>query len=187
MSTTGYLTNHLLIAMPALADQNFSRAVTYICEHNEDGALGLIINRPGDVTLEEILRQMNLRADDEKIAAQRVYQGGPVSPERGFVLHGDHSQWEATLRVSPDTGVTSSRDILEAIAEGRGPEHYLMALGYAGWSAGQLDEEMRENAWLSVPAQHEILFHTPVPQRWQAATRLLGIDPARLSGDAGHA
>ena len=187
MSTTGYLTNHLLIAMPALADQHFSRAVTYICEHNEDGALGIIINRPGNVALEEILRQMKLRTDDAKIAGQRVYQGGPVSPERGFVLHGDDSQWEATLRVSPDTGVTSSRDILEAIAEGDGPEHYLVALGYAGWSAGQLDEEMCDNAWLSVPAQHEILFHTPDSQRWQAATRLLGIDPSRLSGDAGHA
>ncbi len=187
MSTTGYLTNHLLIAMPALADQNFSRAVTFICEHNEDGALGVIINRPGDVALGEILHQMNLDAADPQVAGQAVYQGGPVSPERGFVLHGDDSRWEATLRVGPDTGVTSSRDILEAIVAKQGPRDYLVAMGYAGWAAGQLDEEMRDNAWLSVPAQHEILFHTPDSQRWHAATRLLGIDPDRLSGEAGHA
>ena len=187
MSNSGYLTNHLLIAMPTLADQNFSRAVTYLCEHNEDGALGIIINRPGDITLEEILRQMNIETDDPQIAGRRAYQGGPVSPERGFVLHGDDSQWEATLRVTPDTAISSSRDILEAIAAGRGPRDYLVALGYAGWGAGQLDDEMRDNAWLSVPAQHDVLFHTPDTQRWQAATQLLGIDPARLSGDAGHA
>lgn len=187
MSDSGYLTNHLLIAMPALADHNFSRAVTYICEHNEDGALGIIINRPADIRLEEIFQQMNLSTTDETIAHCPVYHGGPVSPERGFVLHGDDSQWEATLQVAPHTGVSSSRDILEAIAGGEGPGEYLVALGYAGWGAGQLDEEMRENAWLAAPAEHEILFHTPDKQRWQAATQLLGIDPARLGGDAGHA
>lgn len=187
MSGKGYLTDHLLIAMPALADPNFSQAVTYICEHGDDGALGIIVNRPGDMQLSDILAQMNVHAEDSAIASRPVYQGGPVSPERGFVVHTGDFQWEATLRVSDRISVTSSRDILEAIAAGEGPAEFLVALGYAGWEAGQLDSEMRENAWLSAAADPHILFHTPDEERWQAAARLLGIDMERLSGDAGNA
>lgn len=187
MTATGYLTDHLLIAMPALADPDFSRAVTYICEHSDDGALGIIINRPGDLRLADVLSQMNLDASTDEIADRPVYLGGPVNPERGFVLHTGQDEWEASLRVGDDINVTSSRDVLEAIARGEGPEHYLVALGYAGWAPGQLEQEMRENAWLSTAAEHGILFHTPDHDRWQAAARLLGIDPSRLSGDAGHA
>jgi len=181
------LVDHFLIAMPALDDPNFSRTVTYLCDHGEEGAMGLVINRPLDLTLGELLSQIDLSASDPQAAIAPIYQGGPVQGERGFVLHRPLGDWEATLAVSEDIGVTMSRDIIEAIARGEGPERYLIALGYAGWGSRQLEDEMAANAWLSGPANAEILFDWPADQRWDAAAALLGVDLSLLSTDVGHA
>ena len=182
-----YLTDHFLIAMPAMGDPNFDRTVTFICEHNEDGALGLVINRPMDLTLGEIFSQMSLDCDDQEISALPVLQGGPVQVERGFVIHGSERGWNSTLAVSDTVAVTTSRDVLEAMAAGDGPERALVAIGYAGWGAGQLEAEMAANAWLTVPANTEILFDIPFEKRWRAAAALIGIDLDLLSTEAGHA
>ena len=185
-----YLTGHLLIAMPGLADPNFHRTVTYICEHSDEGALGIVINRPLDLALGEVFDQLELTPADPALARQPVLQGGPVHPERGFVLHEgdtDRPGFDATLTVTDSIRVTTSQDILAALAGGRGPRRALLALGYAGWGAGQLEEELAANAWLSVPATPELIFDTPFEARWRAAARLLGIDLATLSSDAGHA
>ncbi|MHB8472944.1 MAG: YqgE/AlgH family protein [Gammaproteobacteria bacterium] len=187
MHTAAFLTNHFLIAMPGLADPNFYHTVTYICEHNSHGALGIVINRPLDTRLGNILDHLEIQTATAAIAQQAVYLGGPVQPERGFVLHRPLGDWDATLKISDAIGVSSSRDILGAIAAGRGPERALIALGYAGWGAGQLEQEMAQNAWLSGPADERILFDTPVAQRWSAAAQLLGVDLNLISGDAGHA
>lgn len=187
MVESHYLTNQLLIAMPGLADPNFYHSVTYICEHNAEGALGLIINRPLDMQLSEILQ--HIQADNAQQEARRlpVYFGGPVQQDRGFVLHEPLGTWEATLRVTNSIGITSSIDILHAIARNAGPDQVLIALGYAGWGAGQLERELAENAWLSGPASTDILFRTPDQDRWRAAAAALGVDLDLLSGDAGHA
>ncbi|MEJ2344165.1 MAG: YqgE/AlgH family protein [Gammaproteobacteria bacterium] len=187
MTGSADLTNHFLIAMPRLADPNFFRTVTYICEHNNQGALGIVINRPLELTLGEILDHMDLHADAAAVADQRVYMGGPVQQERGFVLHRPATDWGSTLQVTERIGLTTSRDILVSIARGEGPERALIALGYAGWGAGQLERELAENAWLSGPADEDILFDSPDDERWQQAAALLGVDLNLLSGDAGHA
>jgi len=181
------LTNQFLIAMPSLADPNFSQTVTYICAHNEDGAMGIVINRQLDMSLGEVFQQMDLHSDDETIEAMPVYLGGPVQADRGFVLHHSITEWQSSAKVSDDIGIATSRDILEAIAGGTGPEESLVALGYAGWGAGQLEEEIKSNAWLSGPADLNIIFHTPCEQRWNAAAKLLGVDIDTLSSDVGHA
>jgi len=181
------LSNHFLIAMPALSDPNFHHTATFICEHNEDGALGLVINRPMELHLSDILEHMNIETSHADIAGMPVFMGGPVQNDHGFVLHEPMGDWEATLRISDQTGITSSRDILDAIARGEGPEKTFITLGYAGWGAGQLEEELASNAWLSGPANTSIVFNTPYEQRWQAAAALLGVDLNLLSGDAGHA
>ena len=187
MSTTVSLSNHFLIAMPTLDDPNFHHTTTYICEHNEDGALGVVINRPLEMQLGDILSYMDIHPASDGIAAQKVYMGGPVQSDRGFVLHEPSGDWEATLQVTETIGITSSRDILAAIAEGKGPDHAIVTLGYAGWGAGQLEEELAANTWLSGPASSTIVFETPSEERWMAAAALLGIDLNLLSGDAGHA
>ncbi|NIP71714.1 MAG: YqgE/AlgH family protein [Gammaproteobacteria bacterium] len=187
MAVSTSLTNHFLIAMPQLADPNFFHTVTYICEHNRDGAMGIVINRPLELTLGEVLDHMGIDAEHRDAIGQTVYMGGPVQQERGFVLHRPASHWDATLAIADDIGVTTSRDILSAIARGEGPNNALVALGYAGWGAGQLEGEIAENAWLSGPADEHILFETPDEQRWEAAAALLGVDLNLLSGDAGHA
>jgi len=187
MSTTQSLSNHFLIAMPALDDPNFHHTTTYICEHDEDGALGVVINRPLDMQLGEILQHMEIEACDEAISTRQVYMGGPVQNDRGFVLHEPAGDWEATLMVTDTIGITSSRDILQAIAEGKGPDNTIITLGYAGWGAGQLEQELADNTWLSGPASSKIVFETPSEQRWQAAAALLGIDLNLLSSDTGHA
>jgi len=187
MDAQQYLTNHFLIAMPALADPNFFHTVTYICEHNRDGALGIVINRPLDMSLGEILSQLDCETGNSDISGRPVYMGGPVQQERGFVLHQPVGEWEATLRITDDIGITTSRDILAAIARGDGPGHSLIALGYAGWAPGQLEQEIADNAWLNGPADPEILFNLPDDRRWTAAAALLGVDLTLLSGDAGHA
>lgn len=182
-----YLTNHFLIAMPAMGDPNFDRTVTFICEHNDDGALGLVINRPMDLALAEIFSQMSLESINGETSTGQVLQGGPVQVERGFVIHDGERKWESTLVVSDSVNVTTSRDILEAMAAGDGPAQALVAVGYAGWGPGQLEAEMAANAWLTVPANTEILFDIPFDQRWRAAAALIGIDLDLLSTEIGHA
>ena len=187
MSSTTSLNNHFLIAMPALDDPNFHHTTTYICEHDENGALGVVINRPLEMQLGEILQYMDIEACNEKISSRQVYMGGPVQNDRGFVLHEPAGDWEATLKVTETICITSSRDILQAIAEGKGPKNSIVTLGYAGWGAGQLENELAANTWLSGPANSKIVFDTPCEQRWQAAAGLLGIDLNLLSSDTGHA
>lgn len=186
MADTEFLINHFLIAMPGLADPNFFHTVTYICEHDADGAMGIVINRPLDLNLGDILSHMDITATPDT-APLPVFQGGPVQTERGFVVHSPLGNWEATLQVSEQIGVTSSQDVLASIAAGEGPQRSLIALGYAGWGAGQLEQEMADNVWLSGPATAEVLFDTPVEKRWGAAAGLLGVDLTLLSSDAGHA
>lgn len=181
------LTNQFLIAMPALADPNFARTVTYLCAHTGEGAMGIVINRPLDLSLSEILDHMDIKSSNPRISGIKVMQGGPVQRERGFVLHAPVGEWDSVLKVSNEIGVATSRDILTAVAEGRGPERTLVALGYAGWDAGQLEREVQENAWLSGPADSSIIFDVPYDERWDRAARLIGIDPDRLAGEAGHA
>ncbi len=182
-----FLTNQFLVAMPAMEDPNFRESVTFICEHTNQGALGIVINRPMAVVLDDILKQLAITPRDLNAAATPVFLGGPVQPERGFVIHEPLGKWEATLKVSESVGVTASRDVLTALADGSGPKRAFVALGYAGWTAGQLEDELKSNAWLSAPADPHIIFDTPVEQRWQAAARLIGVDLSLLSGDTGHA
>ncbi|MGE0114743.1 MAG: YqgE/AlgH family protein [Steroidobacteraceae bacterium] len=187
MPAEHYLTNQFLIAMPAMADGNFSQTVTLVCEHTAQGALGIVINRPMQMRLADVFEQLHLSTQDQPLREQLILQGGPVQPDRGFVIHRAGQPWESTLAVSEHIHVTTSRDILTALAEGRGPEPLSMALGYAGWEAGQLEAEMAQNAWLNVPFNERILFDTPFEQRWQAAAQLLGINLNTLSSQAGHA
>ncbi|MEJ2576453.1 MAG: YqgE/AlgH family protein [Gammaproteobacteria bacterium] len=181
------LKNQFLIAMPGLEDPNFSRTVTYICEHGSHGAMGIVVNRPSELRLTDVLEHMQIERSDPASGDQIVYVGGPVETERGFVLHDRSRQWDSTMAITEAISITTSRDILEAMACGQGPAHSLVALGYAGWGAGQLEDEMQHNAWLSGPADPEVIFDLPVDERWEAAARLLGVDLRLLSTDAGHA
>jgi putative transcriptional regulator len=187
MSVPQYLTNQFLIAMPALTEGTFAQTVTYICEHNEAGALGLVINRPMKMTLAEVFEQLNMPQPPQALAHQQVLQGGPVQTDRGFVVHSAGKQWDATLSVSERIHVTTSRDILEALSRGEGPDVAFIALGYAGWDAGQLEAEVANNAWLTAPFDERLLFETPFDQRWHAAARLLGVDLATISSQSGRA
>jgi len=180
------LTDHFLIAMPSLGDPNFFRTVTYICTHTEEGAMGIIINRPMDVQLGEIFEHMEIEVSDETSNQVPVFEGGPVQRERGFVIHRPVGTWDAMLPINSHLGITTSRDIIAAIANGKGPSDFLVALGYAGWSAGQLEDEMAENAWLSTPADRHIIFDMPYEKRWEAAAKKIGIDLTLLSSDVGH-
>jgi putative transcriptional regulator len=181
------LTNQFLIAMPTMADPNFSRTVTYVCAHNDDGAMGIVINRPMEIELGEVFAQMNIEGCDDAASSQPIYQGGPVHRDRGFIIHYPAAEWDSTIRVTDELAVSTSRDILEAISNGEGPEESLVALGYAGWGAGQLEDEMGQNAWLSGPATLEIIFHTPPERRWERAAAAMGVDLGTLSNDIGHA
>ncbi len=187
MALATSLTNHFLIAMPGLLDPNFARTVTYICEHGEHGAMGIVINRPLEVTLGPLLSQLGITPRDPGVARIPIYQGGPVQTDRGFVLHSGGHTYESTLPITPEISITTSRDILEAIAAGEGPEQVLIALGYAGWAGGQLEQEMSANAWLNGPASSEIIFRLKPSARWLAAAQLLGVDLNLMSGEAGHA
>jgi putative transcriptional regulator len=187
MRETTYLSGQFLIAMPSLSDPNFNGTVSYICEHSDQGALGIVINRPSDLMLGEILDQLALTPANPALRDQPVYSGGPVQQDRGFVLHDGDGEWDSSMAVGSGVSVTTSRDILAAIASGNGPGKTLIALGYAGWGAGQLEREIAANAWLSVAADSAILFDTPHPARYQAAARLLGIDLSLLSTESGHA
>lgn len=172
--------------MPSLQDPNFNRSVTYICEHNQYGAVGIIINRPTDTSLSYILKHLKITADDQKVKEMPLLYGGPVQQSQGFIIHRPVGRWRSTLEVSKDISITTSQDILEAIAKGQGPEDALIALGYAGWEAAQLEQEIRDNSWLSTPATPELLFNTPFSKRWTISASLLGIDFNQLSGDVGH-
>ena len=182
--------NHFLIAMPGKVDGCFSNSVSYICEHSTEGAIGIIINRPlQKITLGEVFKQMGI--DEEKIDTAHVEQpvmfGGPVQQAKGFVMHADHQSWHCTNQLSEDLSLTTSQDILHALACNEGPKNSLVSLGYAGWGPGQLEHELSQNCWLTGPADPHVLFDLPFEQRWSAATRLLGIDPAHLSTYAGRA
>jgi putative transcriptional regulator len=183
----GYLERQMLIAMPAMADPNFIRSVTLMCQHTEEGAIGITINRESDFKLGEIMGQLDIVCEDEKVCEETVLEGGPVNAERGFVLHSPKTGFESSLEVSPGIMITTSRDVLAAIAKGEGPDRYVVALGYAGWGDGQLEHEMRENAWLSVPSDRAIVFDLPLKDRWQQAVSNLGINIQNLHGEGGHA
>jgi len=187
MEAATYLTGQLLIAMPAMTDPNFRQTVTYICEHSEHGALGLVINRPLDIDLGRIFEQLSMSSSDPELASKPIMSGGPVQTERGFVIHESGEAWETSASITDSIHVTTSQDILTSMAAGNGPTRAMVALGYAGWGAGQLEFEITENAWLSVPANSQILFDIPFENRWKEAAGLLGIDLATLSTDAGHA
>ena len=187
MGHDGSLINQLLIAMPGMADPNFSTTVTLICEHNDDGALGIVINRPLELRLSGLFAQLNVTDPDPQAAERPVLMGGPVGPERGFVLHSPGNSYENTLVVSDDIHLTLSRDVIDAMASGHGPDQSLVALGYAGWEAGQIEYEMLANSWLNVPASPAIVFDVAFNDRWTSAARTLGIDISQISPDAGHA
>jgi len=181
------LTNHLLIAMPSLLDPNFAQTVTLICEHTDKGALGIVLNKPLPMKLSEVLSQMQLEPRTGEIGEQAVLHGGPVHTDRGFVLHRPGGMWDSTHKVSDLIQVTTSRDVLAAMARGEGPSDAFIALGYAGWDSGQLEKEILENAWLSMPANDQLVFALPFEQRWQASWQLLGVDLDKVSLVAGHA
>ena len=181
------LENHLLIAMPSLDDSMFNKTVTYICEHNDEGAMGLIINLPVNITLNELLAEIDADKETSPKLEQQVLTGGPVSPSRGFVLHSPQGCWTSSLALSSEVMITTSKDILEALGTTKEPSQYMVTLGYAGWGPGQLEQEISANSWLTTPADNEILFETPIEERWKKATEKLGIDIAHLSSDIGHA
>ncbi len=181
------LQDHFLIAMPAMGDPNFNETVTYICKHDEEGAMGIVINRPTDMLLGEVFKQLSFEPIDPRFGALPVLSGGPVQRDRGFVLHRSEQRFDSTLQTGAGVKITVSQDILAAIARGEGPEPVLVALGYAGWGSGQLEAEMAANAWLSVPADDTVLFETPFEQRWRAAAGLLGVEIHQLANYAGHA
>ncbi len=180
------LTHHFLIAMPNMVDPNFNGTLTYICDHGTQGALGVVVNRPIDLDLSTLFEQIGLSLP-ERLRRQTVYFGGPVQTERGFVLHTPPQVFSSTLTVNDAVSLTTSKDVLEAVSQGGGPEKFMVSLGYAGWSAGQLEEEIKQNAWLSVAADPQVIFDMPPEERLPAAMRLLGIDFASLSEEAGHA
>ena len=181
------LTHHFLIAMPNMVDPYFSKSLTYICEHNDQGALGLVVNRPIDLSLQALFERINLAFETDELRDIPVYFGGPVQTDRGFVLHQPVGDWHSTLKVRASVGLTTSKDILEAVATGAGPAKLLVTLGYSGWAAGQLEHELAQNAWLTVEAGEQIIFDLPAEEKLPAAMELLGVDFTSLSEDAGHA
>jgi putative transcriptional regulator len=181
------LTNHFLIAMPGMADPHFSKTLTYICEHSDKGAIGLVINKPIDITVGHLFEQVNIALEDGAVRYDAVFFGGPVKVECGFVLHQPLGDWNSTLKIDEDIGMTTSKDILEAIARGEGPNRVLVTLGYAGWSPGQLEEEIKRNGWLTVEADANLIFDLPPEDKLLAAMQKLGFHPAMLSDTVGHA
>jgi putative transcriptional regulator len=184
------LTNQFLIAMPGMGDDTFSGAVVYLCEHTAEGALGLVINKPIDIKLKNLFEKVDLPLESESLAELPVFFGGPVQTERGFVLHEkspDAEPYSSTLSIPGGLAMTTSKDVLEALSNGSGPKRLLVTLGYSGWGAGQLEDELSRNGWLTVDARPEIIFDTPIEQRYGRAVSLLGFDPAMLSPEAGHA
>jgi putative transcriptional regulator len=181
------LSNRLLIALPALADPQFARSVTLVCQHDEEGAMGVVVNKASEYTLGDVFQQMGIEAEDPALLGQVVLSGGPVHPERGFVLHDGGDGFDSTLAVSDNLYLTTSRDILEAMAGGNGPKHAVVALGCAGWGAGQLELELTEDSWLMVPVAPDLLFDTPIDARWQAAAGSIGVVLGPVADYSGHA
>lgn len=185
------LTNHFLVAMPGMKDPYFQRSVIYVCEHNEDGAMGLMINAPIDITIGKMLEKVDVESIHPKLLTDSldkpVLNGGPVSEDRGFILHQPKDEYESSIKMTDKISVTTSRDILGVLGTEAEPHHYLVALGYSGWEAGQLEIELSENSWLTVEADPNVMFDTPISERWQKAVQMLGIDVAQLSSDIGHA
>lgn len=182
-----FLSSQLLIALPALAGSAFARSVTLICQHDDEGAMGVVVNRAAEYTLGDVFEQMGIASDDASLLARPVLAGGPVHPERGFVLHDGQREWDSTLSVADGLFVTTSRDVLEAMARGDGPPNAAVALGCAGWGAGQLERELIENSWLTAPADPELLFDLPLDARWQAAASRIGVDMRCMADYSGHA
>jgi putative transcriptional regulator len=185
--TMSPLANQLLVALPALSDPHFARSVALVCQHDAQGAMGIVVNRVSDYALGDVFSQMGIACADETLCAVPVLAGGPVHPERGFVVHDGDRGWDSSLVIADGLFVTTSRDVLEAMAVGEGPAHVAMALGCAGWGAGQLEHELTENSWLTVPADAALLFEEPLESRWQAAAGRIGVDMARMADYAGHA
>lgn len=180
------LTGQFLIAMPELGDPNFARTVTLLCQHSPEGALGIVINRPSTMKLGEIFRQMNITTNDQTTSDIPIFTGGLVQAERGFIIHNSNSQWDSSLAIAENINLTTSRDILEAIAVGEGPEKSFIALGYAGWGGNQLEQEIINNAWLNIPFNQATIFDTPIAQRWSVAANQIGVDISKLTIPAGH-
>jgi len=187
MTAVTYLNNQFIIAMPNLANPYFFHTVIYMCQHNDEGALGIVINRPISMKLGEVFKQMKIPITSETASQAIVFAGGPMQQERGFVLHRTGGKWDMTLPISDTISLTTSRDVIEAIALDKGPESYIVALGYVGWGEGQLEQEMLTNAWLSCPYSQQILFDTPADMRWRAAADQIGININQLTIPAGHA
>ena len=181
------LTNQFLIAMPDMADPNFGGAVVFIAEHSAKGALGLVINRPMEIDLATLFERIDLELEIAPLATSPVFFGGPVQMDRGFVLHQPVGDWNSTVTVGSELGLTSSKDVLEAVARGDGPRKLLVTLGYSGWGPGQLEEELARNSWLTMAADPAVIFEAPSEERLLRAYGLLGINPAFLSSAAGHA
>jgi len=187
MTQANNFIDQFLIAMPLLKDPHFARSVTYICEHNAEGALGITINQPMELRLGQMLEELGLTISDPNLNCIPVYTGGPVHTDRGFILHNTTTEWESTLQIADNMSLTTSLDILEAIAAGCGPSQALVALGYAGWDGDQLEQEILTNSWLNIKADYDIIFNTENEQRWPQAATKLGIDLNHLYLNAGHA
>lgn len=181
------LSRQFLIAMPGLSDPIFARSLAFICEHGEQGAMGIIVNRPLGMTLSTLFGQIDIELHRPDVADLGVCFGGPVQTDRGFVLHEPLGAWQSTLAISETLGLTTSKDVLLAVGAGEGPQRLFVSLGYAGWEAGQLEKEIAQNAWLTVAADPKVIFDLPLDERYNAALGLLGIDMAMLSEEAGHA
>lgn len=181
------LANQLLVAVPALEDPTFSRSVTLICQHDQNGAMGIVVNRPSDMLLGELLQQIQVTTGDEILRMHHVLAGGPVHPERGFVLHDGEQDWDSSFALGNGLALTTSRDVLESLASGTGPQRALVALGCASWGPGQLEQEITENSWITVPSDNDLLFTTPLESRWQAAAGRLGVDLMQMAGYSGRA
>ncbi len=181
------LSNHFLIAMPSMLDPVFNGTVVYLCEHNERGALGIVINKPTDITLDHLLERLDLRLEIHTLMGKPVMFGGPVQDDRGFVLHSPDGKFSSMLKITDEIAFTTSRDVLEALASGTGPEKVLVSIGYAGWSPGQLEQEIGRNGWLTVAADPNVIFDLPISERYSAAIKLLGIDPLMLVSEGGRA
>ncbi len=187
-SSDGYLTGQLLIAMPGMGDPRFQKAVIYVCAHSDQGAMGLVVNKPmPSIDFAELLEQLDVEHEGAAVADLKVHFGGPVESGRGFVLHSTDFVDEGTMLVDQEVGLTATLDILRAIASGKGPDRHILALGYAGWGPGQLDTEITDNGWLFAPADQAILFDPDMSTKWERAISKLGINPAMLSAEAGHA
>jgi putative transcriptional regulator len=186
-SASSQLSNRLLVALPTLHDPHFARGVALVCQHDGDGAMGVMLNRASEYTLGEVLQQMGIASDDAPLQARVVLAGGPVHPERGFVVHDGGDGWDSTLAVGDGLYLTTSRDVLEAMARGEGPTQAVVALGCAGWGPGQLEQELLEDSWLMVPAQRDVVFELPLEQRWQAAAGSIGVDLVNMATHSGHA